>query len=123
MNIYAPEGTKVVALFDEKGEVMNGHAYQKSEASNYLKPKVVYTVDRIEVHSWHTTVYLKDFPGVGFNSVHFTEYIEPETEPTFTIEDMKKCWNESRIKFPNGSFSDDFETFMYNEYNIDLTKS
>jgi len=44
------------------------------------------------------------------------------SEPSFSIEDMKRCWNESRIKFPNGSFSEDFETFMYNEYNIDLTK-
>jgi hypothetical protein len=31
----------------------------------------VYTVDRIEVHSWHTKVYLKEMPGKVFNSVHF----------------------------------------------------
>lgn len=30
-----------------------------------------YEIDKVEVHSWHTKVFLKDFPGVGFNSVWF----------------------------------------------------
>ena len=36
----------------------------------------VYTVDRIEVHSWHTKVWLKEVPGKVFNSVHFEEVKE-----------------------------------------------
>lgn len=30
-----------------------------------------YAVDRIEVHSWHTKVYLREIPGRAFNSVSF----------------------------------------------------
>ena len=33
----------------------------------------VYEVIRREVHSWHTKVYLVDFPKLGFNSVMFEE--------------------------------------------------
>jgi hypothetical protein len=30
-----------------------------------------YTVDEVEVHSWHTKIYLKEFPDKKFNSVSF----------------------------------------------------
>ncbi len=33
----------------------------------------VYTIEKIEVHSWHTKVFLKEFPGVEFNSAWFEE--------------------------------------------------
>lgn len=36
-----------------------------------LEPGVAYEVDKQEVHSWHTKIYLKGFPGKKFNSVHF----------------------------------------------------
>ena len=32
-----------------------------------------YTLVDVEVHSWHTIVELKEFPGVQFNSVLFEE--------------------------------------------------
>ena len=38
-----------------------------------LKLGDTYTVERIEEHSWHTKVFLKEFPGVEFNSVWFEE--------------------------------------------------
>lgn len=38
-----------------------------------LKLGKTYTVERIEEHSWHTKVFLKEFPGVEFNSVWFEE--------------------------------------------------
>ena len=38
----------------------------------------VYEVEDIEVHTWHTKIYLKGFPK-PFNSVHF-ENIESEEE-------------------------------------------
>lgn len=31
----------------------------------------IYTVDTVEIHSWHTKVYLIEFPDKAFNSVHF----------------------------------------------------
>jgi len=30
-----------------------------------------YTVARVEVHSWHTKVWLEEYPGLKFNIVHF----------------------------------------------------
>lgn len=31
----------------------------------------VYDIKRVDVHTWHTKIYLVDFPGMKFNSVHF----------------------------------------------------
>lgn len=36
-----------------------------------LEPGKVYEVKRVDVHTWHTKVFLTDFPGKKFNSVHF----------------------------------------------------
>jgi hypothetical protein len=36
----------------------------------------VYTVDHIEIHSWHTKVFLTEFPDKKFNSVHFDQVEE-----------------------------------------------
>jgi len=33
----------------------------------------VYEVEKVEVHSWHTKIFLSEFPGKCFNSVHFEE--------------------------------------------------
>lgn len=35
-----------------------------------------YTVDWIDVHSWHTMIGLREFPGSEFNSVLFEEIEE-----------------------------------------------
>lgn len=32
----------------------------------------VYTVVRREVHSWHTKVWLREFPDLKFNAIHFS---------------------------------------------------
>jgi hypothetical protein len=41
--------------------------------AKYLELNKIYTVDYIEIHSWHTKVFLKEFPGIEFNSVWFEE--------------------------------------------------
>jgi hypothetical protein len=41
------------------------------ENAKHLELDVIYTVDRIEVRSWHTKVFLKEVPDVEFNSVWF----------------------------------------------------
>lgn len=41
--------------------------------ANLLKLGETYTVEKTEVHSWHTKVFLKEFPGVEFNSAWFEE--------------------------------------------------
>jgi len=44
-----------------------------AENAKVLTLVEVYDVERIEVYSWHTKVFLKEFPGVEFNSVWFEE--------------------------------------------------
>lgn len=36
-----------------------------------LEEGKIYTIETIEVHSWHTKYYLKEFPSKKFNSVSF----------------------------------------------------
>ena len=40
-------------------------------ARKYLKMGKIYTVEKTEVHSWHTNYFLIEIPGKGFNSIHF----------------------------------------------------
>ena len=35
-----------------------------------------YEVARTEVHTWHTRIYLKDYPNMWFNSVCFIEVLD-----------------------------------------------
>jgi hypothetical protein len=41
------------------------------ENAKLLKLGNCYIVERIEVHSWHTKVFLKNYPGKDFNSAWF----------------------------------------------------
>lgn len=73
MRIDAPSGTLVSGIFDEKDELCNGFDWQKEHASKHIKPRVIYEVERTIIHGWSTEVFLKEFPNVAFNSVHFYE--------------------------------------------------
>lgn len=42
-------------------------------AERFLEHGKTYTVANTEVYSFHTDVYLEEFPGVRFNSVHFVD--------------------------------------------------
>lgn len=35
--------------------------------------RAIYHIERLEVHSYHTRVFLREFPGKCFNSVRFAE--------------------------------------------------
>lgn len=70
-----------------------------------------YTVIDVEVHGWHTRVYLKEFPDVEFNSVLFTEIDDyeriidklnsiPNIHPIYADEFP---WGPSCDKCPNSS--------------------
>lgn len=39
--------------------------------SDYLEIGEIYTIDKVEVFSFHTKIYLKEAPGKKFNSTHF----------------------------------------------------
>lgn len=64
--IHSQHGTKLfVNTFDA------GYSYDKELAQKFLKLGKSYTVDEIEVGGWNTTIYLKEIPNIGFNSVFF----------------------------------------------------
>ena len=41
------------------------------DPTELLEAGIEYTAEKIEVRSWHTKVYLKEFPDKHFNSVWF----------------------------------------------------
>lgn len=132
MNIYAKEGTRVKGIFDGAGNVIHGYDHDKEVARIHLKPNFIYTIDSTEVHSWSTKVFLKEFPGIAFNSVHFEE-----VERTFTIEDIKLVWDKAqKITIENtsydkidGGIEPDYSyiekekyEFFKKQFGIDITK-
>lgn len=43
-----------------------------SDPRGVLTDGMLYEVERSEVHSWHTKLFLNGYPGMGFNSVCFS---------------------------------------------------
>lgn len=66
MDINTSIGSKVIFAFPD-----NGMGYERKAAIKCLKLNHEYTIERIDVGGWHTTIYLKEFPDIPFNSVHF----------------------------------------------------
>lgn len=69
MNIWDHSERKVVCVKNYD----YGLATNMQDNASLLTVGELYTVDSVEVHSWHTRVTLKEFPGIEFNSVLFTE--------------------------------------------------
>lgn len=67
MNIYANEGDQV--RFVGK----NGLPSDLEKAEKHLKTQEIYTVECVLVGHWSSTVFLKEIPDVGFNSVCFED--------------------------------------------------
>jgi hypothetical protein len=84
MNIYAEEGTKVVAW-----NTTSGYNSDKERFKRYFNKGEIYTVDYTEVGGWHTNVYLKEYPNVAFNSVQF--------------EDLEGFEHEDQLIYPTDS--------------------
>jgi len=66
---YKPEKQREVVCVSNEDNTYSCNDH----ASNYLKIGELYTVDRVEVDSCYTKVYLKEFPNKWFNSVAFEE--------------------------------------------------
>lgn len=67
MDITTTPGTKVVFAYPE-----NGWPFDRNKVKEKgLSVGREYTVGHIEVFSSASDVYLEEFPGVPFNSVHF----------------------------------------------------
>jgi hypothetical protein len=67
MPVVIPRGTKVVFAFPENGYPADRERLKRLE----LQPGAEYTVDSTEVHSWSTSLRLREFPGEVFNTVNF----------------------------------------------------
>lgn len=67
-DIFNSETRKVICTDNDPRGMFPG-----SEIAALLTVGKVYTVVDVEVHSWHTLVTLKEFPGRQFNSAHFEE--------------------------------------------------
>lgn len=46
------------------------------EANRHLEEGALYTVDYVMINSWSSEVYLKEVPGIGFNTVMFEDVEE-----------------------------------------------
>lgn len=68
MNIYAKGGSKVRFAHPN-----DGHAHNRELAKKHLEVNKVYTVNYTDVSDWHTDVYLREIPGIAFNSVLFED--------------------------------------------------
>lgn len=69
MHIYALKGFKVIvrrAGNERDGELIRKHLVIGKE----------YTVEKTEVHNWHTDVFLQEVPDIAFNSVSFEDVSE-----------------------------------------------
>lgn len=68
MNINAGRGTKVIYRGATDEQVNWG---SNDDPRGLLEKGATYTVYRTEIHSWHTKVFLVEFPDKKFNSAHF----------------------------------------------------
>lgn len=48
-----------------------GWVCDQERAHKLLTEGEIYEVEHLEVNGWHSTIYLKEFPGERFNTVHF----------------------------------------------------
>jgi hypothetical protein len=64
--LTAKPGDKVVCSSRYTNSWGNCH-----QVVDYVPIGTICTIEKIEVHSWHTKVWFKEFPNKWFNSIHF----------------------------------------------------
>lgn len=70
IDIDSPKGTKVVFWSSIPEQVRWGG---NDDPDEHLVRGQTYTIERTEIHSQHTKVFLEGFPGLKFNSVSFVK--------------------------------------------------
>lgn len=85
IDIYSPEGTKVI--FNHPNA---GYQHHIDTAKEHLNVGKEYTIDHTDVGDWHTDVYLKEIPGIAFNSVMFDTVWKLKRERTMKTNLIKK---------------------------------
>lgn len=73
MDIYALPGEQIRFAHPE-----HGYSGDQDKAQKHLTLGTVYTVERTELFSGETNVYLLEVPGIRFNTVHFESLTERE---------------------------------------------
>lgn len=77
MNIYALPGHKVKITAET---IKNGYELDQELVKKYLELEKEYEIDHTNISGFHTSVYLKEFPNISFNSVSFEDVIEQSEE-------------------------------------------
>jgi len=85
MNIYALKGYKLAC-----SNLTNGYKHHQDIARKHLTIGNIYTVEKTEVDSSHTTVYLKEIPNTAFNSVFFEDISEQSEDEDKKHPDYSK---------------------------------
>jgi|GEM_PF-3177675 len=83
MHLYTAPGEKVVFLDD------GGTQHDRDVAQKYLAEGDEYTVEKLSVDRWNSQLYLKEFPGVSFNTVMFANV--NDNPVTVAVEEYNTC--------------------------------
>ena len=75
------EGTLIVFMGSTIEQVRWGG---NDDPKDLLEEGQIYALDHCEIHSYHSKIYLKDFPGKKFNSVCFSRYSSETDHPSKT---------------------------------------
>ena len=67
--LHCERGSKVIAV-----DLDAGFEYDSKLANDLLVKGQVYEVEKINIGSWISAIWLKEFPGKKFNTVHFKRY-------------------------------------------------
>ncbi len=109
MDIYAKRGSNVLVT---KETAHNGYNDDSEQVEAHLQIGKLYTIHKIIVESSSTTVYLREFPELSWNSVNFINYVpkpiaDDFNEPTESGELVKfnseafgfamRKWNRENI--------------------------
>ena len=70
MKLHAEKGHNVTVT---EQSIQNGYDYDINKAKKFLKVGEIYTIDRMEVHNWSSSVVLQEVPKESFNSVNFVD--------------------------------------------------
>lgn len=67
--LHCEQGSKVVTT-----HLDGGYSSDSKKAHKFLTQGQIYEVDRLWIGRSDSTIYLKEFPNEGFNTVHFDRY-------------------------------------------------
>lgn len=81
----------------------NGYDHDVLEAREHLEPGKSYMLERVRIGGWEARLYLKEVPGVSFNSVQFSTG-EEDVQKAFreALEEIRLTADEFRAWLTGG---------------------